>query len=316
VAGKINLSIAATARGRVAIAAHIAVSLYTNFRFPEGSRLIVAMGYGNTDLGGLSTPRVVGQKKFHFGFGNPAGLARMAFLGRGPYRTKLPLRAIGVFPSWDRLIFAVHKDTGIESIEDIKAKRYPLHISSSSGAKFQTVSYIIDELLKGYGFSFLDVEKWGGKILRCSRPGGEERKEHIRSRKANAVFDEGLKSWGDSALESGMNFLPMRADVLQGMEKLGFPSAPVTRATYSNLERETNTLDFSGWTFFCHRDLSQRMAYKMTEAIDLCHPRIPVDHFDRRPMTMEEFCRGGEGGPLTIPFHPGAKKYYREKGYL
>lgn len=135
-AGKTNLSIAATARGKVAIAAHIAVSLYTNFRFPEGSRLIVAMGYGNTDLGGLSTPRIVGQRKFHFGFGNPAGLARMAFLGHGPYRTKLPLRAIGVFPSWDRLVFAVHNDTGIESIEDIKAKRYPLRISSSSGAKF------------------------------------------------------------------------------------------------------------------------------------------------------------------------------------
>jgi TRAP-type uncharacterized transport system substrate-binding protein len=33
-------------------------------------------------------------------------------------------------------------------------------------------------------------------------------------------------------------------------------------------------------------------------------------------MTMEEFCRGGDGGQLMIPLHPGAKKYYREKGYL
>ena len=46
------------------------------------------------------------------------------------------------------------------------------------------------------------------------------------------------------------------------------------------------------------------------------HEQICADHLDRTTMTMEEFCRGSEGGPLTIPLHPGAKKYYREKGCL
>jgi len=54
----------------------------------------------------------------------------------------------------------------------------------------------------------------------------------------------------------------------------------------------------------------------MAKAVNLECSRIPVDHFDKRGMTMEEFCQGGEGGPLTIPLHPGAKKYYQEKGYL
>jgi TRAP-type uncharacterized transport system substrate-binding protein len=31
---------------------------------------------------------------------------------------------------------------------------------------------------------------------------------------------------------------------------------------------------------------------------------------------MAEFCRGCEAGQLNIPLHPGAKKYFREKGYL
>ncbi|MDP2605770.1 MAG: hypothetical protein Q8S00_24775 [Deltaproteobacteria bacterium] len=44
----------------------------------------------------------------------------MAYLGRGFYKKQIPLRAIGVFPTWDRLIFAVRKDTGIESLEAIK----------------------------------------------------------------------------------------------------------------------------------------------------------------------------------------------------
>jgi TRAP-type uncharacterized transport system substrate-binding protein len=54
----------------------------------------------------------------------------------------------------------------------------------------------------------------------------------------------------------------------------------------------------------------------MAAAIDACHQEIPVDHFDRRAMTMQEFCQGSDGGPLTIPLHRGAKKYYQEKGYL
>jgi TRAP-type uncharacterized transport system substrate-binding protein len=54
----------------------------------------------------------------------------------------------------------------------------------------------------------------------------------------------------------------------------------------------------------------------MAKAVDLCHEQIPVDHFDKRPMTIEEFCRGGEAGQLNIPLHPGARKYFRERGYL
>jgi TRAP-type uncharacterized transport system substrate-binding protein len=75
-------------------------------------------------------------------------------------------------------------------------------------------------------------------------------------------------------------------------------------------------VDFSGWTFFCHADLPFPAAYHMAKAVDLCHEKIPVDHFDKRPMTMGEFCRGGEAGQLNIPLHPGARKYFREKGYL
>ena len=61
---------------------------------------------------------------------------------------------------------------------------------------------------------------------------------------------------------------------------------------------------------------SSDIAYGMARAVDLCHLKIQADYFDQRPMNMGEFCRGGEGGPLTIPLHRGAKKYYLQKGYL
>jgi TRAP-type uncharacterized transport system substrate-binding protein len=88
------------------------------------------------------------------------------------------------------------------------------------------------------------------------------------------------------------------------------------RKHYPKLDRDIRCVDFSGWTFFCHADLPSQIAYDMAKSVDLCHKQIPVDHFDKRPMTIREFCRGGEAGQLNIPLHPGAKKYFREKGYL
>lgn len=313
-AKNISLSIATASKGRAAIAASIAVSFYTRFRLPEPSQITVAMGYGR--LAGIDAPLNVDRGKFHFGFANPSGVARMAYLGRGCYKKKMALRAIGVFPSWDRLVFAVRADTGIRSIEEIKERRYPLRVSTRIEGSLLSTLFIIDEVLKGYGFSLSDIKSWGGKIMRVSNPSSLERASHLGSGEADAVFDEGLKSWGALALESGMRFLPLRIDVLKRLEWLGFTSAPVTNKEFPGLKEPVTTVDFSGWPLLCRSDLSQDTAYKMAAAIDACHDKIPVDHFDRRPMTMQDFCQGSDGGPLTIPLHRGAKKYYERNGYL
>ena len=311
----IKLSIGATSK-RVDIANVVALTFFNNVELPRQSQLDVAMGWRDSELGGTGPALLVGKKKYTFGFGNPVGLSAMAYLGRGFYKKKIPLRAIGVFPTWDRLIFAVRKDSGIESLEDVKRQKYPLRISTRRRGKLQTTVYAIEEVLKAYGMSFRDIERWGGKVMEAPNPSGPMRKDHIQSGKADAVFDEGVKSWGPTALNAGMRFLPINGAAARHMADIGFPSAMLTRRHYSKLERDIRCVDFSGWTFFCHADLSSEIAYHMARVIDLCHKQIPVDHFDKRPMTMREFCRGGEAGQLNIPLHPGAKKYFRERGYL
>ena len=311
----VKLSIAATSK-RVDIANVVALTFFNNVELPRESQLDVAMGWRDSILGGTGPAMLVDQKKYDFGFGNPVGLSRMAYLGRGFYKKKIPLRAIGVFPTWDRLIFAVRKDTSIESIEEIKKQKYPLRISTRRRGKLQTTLYAIEELLKAYGIRLADIVRWGGKIMEAASPSSPERQEAILSAKADAVFDEGVKSWGALALDEGMRFLPINDAVVRHMEKIGFPGAMLTRQHYPKLEGDIPCIDFSGWTFFCHADLPWQIAYDMAKSVDLCHKQIPVDHFDKRPMTMREFCRGGEAGQLNIPLHPGAKKYFRERGFL
>jgi len=311
----ITLSIAATSK-RVDIANVVAVTFFNNVELPRRSRLDIAMGWRDSELGGTGPAILVGQKKYDFGFGNPVGLSAMAYLGRGFYKKKIPLRAIGVFPTWDRLIFAVRKDSGIESLEELKQRKYPLRVSTRRRGKLQTTLYAIEEVLKAYGMSLRDIERWGGKVMEAPSPSSEERMQAIHTGNADAVFDEGVKSWGALALDAGMRFLPINGVAERHMAKIGFPSAMLMRKHYPKLERDIRCVDFSGWTFFCHADLPSQIAYDMAKSVDLCHKQIPVDHFDKRPMSMREFCRGGEAGQLNIPLHPGAKKYFREKGYL
>src|SRR5512146_1281924 len=148
----LKLSIAATSK-RVDIATVVGLTFFNNTHLPPRSQLDVAMGWRDSELGGTGPALLVGRKKYDFGFGNPVGLSAMAYLGRGFYKKKIPLRAIGVFPTWDRLIFAVRKDSGIESLEDVKRQKYPLRISTRRRGKLQTTIYAIEEVLKTYGMS-------------------------------------------------------------------------------------------------------------------------------------------------------------------
>ena len=311
----VKLTIGATSK-RVDIASIVAMTFFNQIDLPRESRLEVAMGWRDSNLGGTGPAVLVDQGKLDFGFGNPVGLSAMAYLGCGFYRKRIPLRAIGVFPTWDRLIFAVRKSTGIESLEDIKRLKYPLRISTRRRGKLQTPVYAIEQVLKSYGMSFKQIESWGGKIIEAASPSSSDRKTHIESGEAEAVFDEGVKSWGVRALDAGMRFLPVNPAAIRHMSRIGFPSARLTRRHYSKMERDIDCIDFSGWTFFCRSDLPPEIAYAMAKTVDLCHKQIPVDHFDKRPMTMREFSRGGEAGQLNIPLHPGAKKYFRERGYI
>jgi len=312
---KFHLKIAVTGEARGEIAAKVAISFYETLR-GTSNQLSLVFGSSDSELGGTGAPLSVGRKKYDFAFANPASLARMAILGKGFYKNKIPLRAIGVFPSWDRLVFAVHERTGIRSLEELKEKRYPLRVSTREGGKYHSTLFAIDEVLRGYGLGFSEIEKWGGKILRVANPSSKERKRQIENGEVDAVFDEGLKSWGTKALASGMRLLSLTDAVLRRLERIGYTRAPITPKYYPEVQQAIETVDFSGWLFFCHRDLPSTTAYDIAARVDkTCH-KIPVDHFDGREMTIQEFCHGGEAGPLCIPLHPGAKRYFKEKGHL
>jgi TRAP-type uncharacterized transport system substrate-binding protein len=41
---------------------------------------------------------------------------------------------------------------------------------------------------------------------------------------------------------------------------------------------------------------------------------MPTDNF--KPLDMAQLCANDHEAPYDVPLHPGAKRFYKEKGYL
>jgi len=49
-------------------------------------------------------------------------------------------------------------------------------------------------------------------------------------------------------------------------------------------------------------------------AIEKRRKALPSDNF--KPISMRQLCANDEEAPFNVPLHPGARRFYRERGYL
>jgi hypothetical protein len=177
--------------------------------------------------------------------------------------------------------------------------------------------YTISTILSLYGFSFEKIKRWGGRVQECGRPFVPERLTAITKRSIHAVFDEGVSTpggWLDQALDNGYEVIPLEAPIVKKLEQMGYTKTVLPKSRYPQLKEDVLTIDYSGWALVTHRWLPDDVAYAVIQTIDERQRVIPVD--DDQPLDMTNLCRSTDKCPLQIPLHPGAAKYYKEKGYL
>lgn len=275
------------------------------------------IGINGDIYGGLLAPIEVGTRKVDIAYVNPSAMVAMAYLGKGYYKEKMALRVLGCFPSWDRIALVVSKDLGVKSLHDIARQKIPLHVSTRFSGVNNATYFTIATILSLYGFSFDQIKKWGGEVQECGRPFAPERMKAIAKRSINAVFDEGVSTvggWLDLALDNGYEIIPIEPAIVKKLEQIGYTRTVLPKKRYRQLKEDALTIDFSGWALVTHKWLPNNVAYAAIETIDEKKKIIPVD--DDNPLNMRELCNGSEKCPLRVPLHPGAAKYYREKGYL
>jgi hypothetical protein len=297
------------------LATQLSVSLTSGKRDAKQDQLRI--GINGDVYGGLRAPIEVGTRRVDIAYVNPSALVTMAYRGKGYYKKKMPVRVLGCFPSRDRIALVFSKDLGVKSLYDIARRKIPLRVSTRMSGVNNGTYYTVSTILALYGVSFDKIKRWGGKVQECGRPFAAERLKAIAKRSIHAVFDEGVSTpggWLDQALESGYEILPIEPAIVKQLEQMGYRRTVLPKSRYRQLKEDALTIDYSGWALVTHRWLANDVAYAAVATIDEKQKSIPVD--DDAPLDMKELCNGSEKCPLRVPLHPGAAKYYRERGYL
>ena len=307
-----TIRIAVTMNIRAAEAFEVALGLAQG-NLPDGSEIVVSYGVGNSRLGGFEAPKLLAQREADLAFLNPSPVSYMALNGLTPYAEKIDIRNLAVFPSWDKIAFAVRRDLGVRSLEEIGERRLPLRLSTRGQGPEGTTEFTIRRVLELCGWSLDDVEQWGGSMDKVPVPSHPRRMEGIEQGTYDAVFDEGIKSWTGEALAKDMVLLPLQPSVFAAMDQQGFPRSTIPKSEFPALDADVPALEFGGWPLFCRTDFPDDLAYAVVKAIAARKDTMPVDgdRFD-----MSRICRNTDEGPMCIPLHPGAERYYREAGYL
>lgn len=260
----------------------------------------------------------VAQKEISLLWINPNAPLALAYKGLPPFSEPSPLRTIAVFPSWDAVVVAVHESTGISSIEEIRERRYPLRVSTGNPVRppfdEDPTMFAVTTLLAAAGFSLDDIRAWGGSVHGVSRPSHPDRADMIDKGAVDAIFDEGLLSWGQFAIERGFRILSIEGGLRDRVKSAGYDVIALAQSRIPGLPHPVSSIDFSGWPMIVHADMADDVAYALCEAIEARKLVIPTDNY--RPLDLTQLCSISEETPRGAPLHPGAERFYRERGYL
>jgi TRAP-type uncharacterized transport system substrate-binding protein len=247
--------------------------------------------------------------------------------GKGIYAGTRPatwLRTIAWLPQEDRFLFAVAPWTGITCFEDIAAKKPGLKVAGGGPAA----------LLKSYGFSLDDFERWGGRVRPMQHTAREARARYERG-ELDAFYGDGsafdFSAWQWVA-GHGYRFLDVREDVMTTLERDHGLRRNITPAGFlPGITHNLLALDDSHIVLTCHERLDEEIAYVLAKVVDersreIECESIQVSYGDRDslPLTEPTFWssltghieRQWDARILGAPLHAGAERYYRERGLV
>jgi TRAP-type uncharacterized transport system substrate-binding protein len=246
---------------------------------------------------------------------NPGAVLAMAVRGAGPFKKPVPeLRAITVLPQFDQLAFGVTARTGLRSLAEIRDKRYPLRLSLR-GQRDHSLQLIVDQVLSVMGFSLGDIVAWGGQVrYDQGMPNMPNRMGAVERGEIDAIFDEAVPVWGAQWIDMGMRFLPIDEPSLRKLEAAGHRRVAIAREEYPKLPEDVWTIDFSGWPVFTLANKPDSMITSFCAGLAARKDRIPW--FGKGPLRLDLMCKDTREGPLPIPLHPAAERFWKDCGYL
>lgn len=226
---------------------------------------------------------------------------KLAWEGNAEAGFKAPLDKLrgiaAIYPNYIQIMAS--KESGIATLADFKGK------SLSVGAPKSGTELNARAILAAAGMSYDDLGKT--EYLPFA-----ESVELMKNRQLDATLQSaglGVSSFKDLATSLDVTMVSVPEDIAI---KLGAPyiAATVPAGTYQGQDADIPTVAVVNF-LVTHSEVSEETAYQMTKQLFENLPAMAAAHKAAEKIKLEDAIKG-----MPIPLHPGAERYYKEKGLL
>ena len=192
-------------------------------------------------------------------------------------------------------------DSGINSIQDIKGKKF------SVGAPGSGVEANARQLLDVMGMTYNDFT---ANYLSFAESADSFKDKHIDG----FLFTSGIPNAAiqDISTTSDLKFVSVPDDVINNLtSKYPFFTAyTIPAGTYKGQDADVKTIAVKA-TLVVGAEVSEKVVYDLTKALFENQPELAQANAKGKELKLEDAVKG-----ISVPFHAGAEKYFKEKGAI
>jgi hypothetical protein len=224
-----------------------------------------------------------------------------AYYGKETFKEKLTKMAVIAVLYPEIIQVVVRGDSNIKTFADMKGARIGVGApGSGTEANFRQLCDI-------YGLKKEDVR---GQFLSFAESADQFKDRHIDA----FIVTAGIPNAGimDVAATQSIRILSIEPDKIAALSK-GYPfltQATVPANTYKGQAAAVNTVAVSA-VLIASTKLKDADVYNMTKALFDNQPELATAHAKGKELSLDKAVKG-----VSIPYHPGAVKYYKEKGAM
>jgi TRAP transporter TAXI family solute receptor len=244
---------------------------------------------------------------------------RLANEGKAPYREALKGKFLFVMQLYDNqfIHFVMTKawadENGIKTWSDIAAKKPKMRLAINRPDNPQTTIGGPYEAMKAHGFTIEDVQKWGGSYVLGNSAIGLDA---LKDGKADVFMN--ARNLGDALLKdiAGKRDLLWidgdRATMQKAADVFSNRADMVAMGTYPFMAKDMPTIRM--WvSLLAGAHVSEEVVYKYVKAIAEAEDKVQkIGGSLRTSFTAAKMATN----PANLPYHPGALRYYKEKGMV
>jgi len=259
--------------------------------------------------GGLIAVQKVGEGASEFGFAFPWTVAD-ARAGRDPFKAALPdVRGVMSGFGSSYLQFVVDKKFGASSIDEIFKKKMPIRIAVDRVGT--TDELALRRVMGFYKMTYEDLAKAGGKV---SHAGYNDQATLFKDRQVDAMF-QNIAVPSSSVMEAKVGrdvmLLGFPPEVMEYMYKeYAFVRGQIPAGAYGLTDKPLPSPE-SPTMMTANAKLADDVVYRVVKVLGDNPDRVRKIHD-----SLKDFDPKNGWKDLGAPLHPGAEKYYREKGWM